>query len=312
MQKVLTAIGSLELNERLKKIKDFKVFEKDIQYKEAIIDVLKIEKDFDVIIINEDLPGEMKIEQLIKNIKFINSEIKIFFILKNKDEDMEKTLYNENVKKIFYNDEIKFEEFVKEIKDSNISREEILLKEINDLKKVIVNKDDELSKYKKGIKNNKGDLREIIANKNNELVKYKKDIKNNKKVIQNKVIIITQLNEKIIEKWLNSKRNVYIFNLYNINKKIKYATKIFIIIDCNFDSIRNITKILQNMKSRYFVKIKRINFIFIQQGEYQINYKILKNYFKDYNLLGKIKVRNNKYIINKKIKGELNGISIRK
>ena len=288
MQKVLTAIGSLELNERL------------------------IEKDFDVIIINEDLPGEMKIEQLIKNIKFINSEIKIFFILKNKDEDMEKTLYNENVKKIFYNDEIKFEEFVKEIKDSNISREEILLKEINDLKKVIVNKDDELSKYKKGIKNNKGDLREIIANKNNELVKYKKDIKNNKKVIQNKVIIITQLNEKIIEKWLNSKRNVYIFNLYNINKKIKYATKIFIIIDCNFDSIRNITKILQNMKSRYFVKIKRINFIFIQQGEYQINYKILKNYFKDYNLLGKIKVRNNKYIINKKIKGELNGISIRK
>ena len=76
MQKILTAINNPELNLKLKKIQEFDVFETDLQYKEAILDIMEKDKNFDIIIIHEKLPGEIKIIDLIKKIKNINNKIK--------------------------------------------------------------------------------------------------------------------------------------------------------------------------------------------------------------------------------------------
>ena len=69
MQKILTAIGNTTLNNKLKKERDFYVYEQDIQYKEAIIDILKKDKNFDYIIFYEKLPGEISKQDLIEKMK---------------------------------------------------------------------------------------------------------------------------------------------------------------------------------------------------------------------------------------------------
>ena len=69
MQKILTAIDNPSLNNKLKEIKEFDVYENDLQYKEAIIDVLQKNNNFDILILYENLPGEINIKDLIKKIK---------------------------------------------------------------------------------------------------------------------------------------------------------------------------------------------------------------------------------------------------
>ena len=80
MQKILTAIDNPSLNNKLKQIEDFDVYENDLQYKEAIIDILEENNNFDILIIYEKLPGEISIKDLIKKIKNINNKINFIFI----------------------------------------------------------------------------------------------------------------------------------------------------------------------------------------------------------------------------------------
>ena len=81
MKKIITAINNPKLNEELKKEKKFEIIGKDIQYKEAILEILEKNKFVDLIIISEKIPGEIKLESLIEKIKIVNEKIKI--ILKN-------------------------------------------------------------------------------------------------------------------------------------------------------------------------------------------------------------------------------------
>ena len=81
MKKIITAINNPKLNEELKKEKNFEVIGKDIQYKEAILELLEQNNKIDLIILSEEIPGEIKLEKLIEKIKMINEKIKIIFIL---------------------------------------------------------------------------------------------------------------------------------------------------------------------------------------------------------------------------------------
>ena len=96
MKKIITAIENQNLNKELKKDKDFHVICNNIQYREAIIDILKINKNnninIDILVIDEKIPGEINFYDLINNILKINNKIKIFFILYNE---------NMNLKEIF-------------------------------------------------------------------------------------------------------------------------------------------------------------------------------------------------------------------
>ena len=57
MKKILTAINNPKLNEELKKEKNFEVIGKDIQYREAILEILEKNKKINLLIISEKIPG---------------------------------------------------------------------------------------------------------------------------------------------------------------------------------------------------------------------------------------------------------------
>ena len=70
--KILTAIGNPYLNEKLKSIDSLMVIGKDVQYQEAVIEILEENLDIDCLIINKELPGDIGFYKLINKIKNIN------------------------------------------------------------------------------------------------------------------------------------------------------------------------------------------------------------------------------------------------
>lgn len=148
MKKIITALAEPQLNNELKKEKDFIVIGKDIQYQEGVIEILKTEKEVDFLIISEALPGNEKIENLIEKIKQINNEVNIVIILENKKEELEKNLYSKNVYLILYN-KIEIKEIIKLIKNKKEDENEKIKKEINDLKKIIIEQNSKNRQNKK-------------------------------------------------------------------------------------------------------------------------------------------------------------------
>ena len=220
MKRILTALDNQNLYNKIKNINFFYVYEKDIQYKEGIIEILKKDKSFDIIIIYEKIPGEMKIEKLIKEIKIINNKLKIIVILENKDERLEKILESEDIKNIFYNNQINFNEFINKIKNINLSEEEMLKKEINKLNKIIINKNKEILKYKNNpIHENKDKIILVLEDSYQEIKKYKKIIEK----LKSKFLIE---NEKINLSFIESKNGINIRILKCALKEYKILGKL--------------------------------------------------------------------------------------
>ena len=84
MKNIITAINNPELNNEIKKEKNLKIINKDIIYKEGIIEILEEKKEINLIIINYDLPGKIEIEDLVNKIKKINEKIELIFILEKR------------------------------------------------------------------------------------------------------------------------------------------------------------------------------------------------------------------------------------
>lgn len=161
MKKIITALAEPQLNNELKKEKDFIVIGKDIQYQEGVIEILETEKEVDFLIISEALPGNEKIENLIEKIKQINNEVNIVIILENKKEELEKNLYSKNVYLILYN-KIEIKEIIKLIKNKKEDENEKIKKEINDLKKIIIEQN---SKNKQNKKQKIKEVKELNSQK---------------------------------------------------------------------------------------------------------------------------------------------------
>lgn len=305
--RILTALGIQSLFKKLKNIKEFNLYKIDIQYREAILEILKKDNNFNLIIIYEKLTGEISFEELINKIKIINNEIKIIFLLENKNDELEKILFNKNIKNIFYNNEINFEEFIFKIKNINFSEEELLKKEIEKLNKIISEKNNEIIKYKNNKSKNKK-INNKNENKNLNLKNKKEFNKMNNYEKNNfiKSVIITEINYekfKIIRnKMKKLNKQSFLFSskieylnlneqgfLYR-NKKIKYYDNIIFILNMNLEEIKKINKIINLIKIKYLIKDEKINIIFIKNKYNSINLKILKNIFKNYNVLDKIKL----------------------
>ena len=87
---ILTALANNKINEKLKAVKDINILNKDIQYKEGILEYLEKNKNIDIIIFLEELPGQIKTKKLIdKKVLIILS----IFICKN-NKNMVKSLLN--------------------------------------------------------------------------------------------------------------------------------------------------------------------------------------------------------------------------
>ncbi len=197
MKNILTAIGNEELNNELKKLNNFNIINSDIQYRDGILEVLEYKKEIDILILSNQIPGEIEIKDLINKIYLINNKIKIYFITNELDKDMIKFLKNKKVEIIFFENKINLQEIINNIYDE---------KKINYLNKnnIINNKENEINKNK--------NLKKEIKEKNNK--KNKKQNKNNKK-IKNKI------NNLIYKKIINNKNK-------KRNKRKKLYIKIII------------------------------------------------------------------------------------
>ena len=208
---ILTAIGNSNLNNILRKEMDFKILENDIFYKEGVLEYLEKNKNIDIIILYEKLNGQLNIIDLIKKIKKLNNEIIIFFILENKNIELENLLKLENIKNIFLNSEINIEEFIYKLKNIKINNFEKLNEEIILLKKIINKKDEEINNLKNNKLIEKNNINNNIFNKLNKNNKYK----NFNNLDENSVISNLKNKKEIIE----DEKNIYII-FYKIKKYI--------------------------------------------------------------------------------------------
>ena len=287
MKKIITAINNPKLNEELKKENNFEIVGKDIQYKEAIIETLEKNKKIDLIIISEQILGEINFEKLIEKIRFINNKIKIIFILEKENDYLEKILIRNNIKDIYYNNEINLFELIKIINKNEINMEEEIIK----LKKII---NDNNFKY---------DKKENNYLKNNKKLKNKNLLKINNKKNKVKKIKPKFISKNIITFSGGAKTGKTTLSLV-ISKylsKMKYKV---LLIDGDLEK-QDLSIIIKNYKNKknknykknnikiikfnnnYFYKINNLN-------NYKINYLKIKNII---NLYTK-KIDNNFYFFN--------------
>ena len=289
--KIITAIGNQELNNILKKENEFEVIENDIFYKEGILEILEKNKKIDILILYEKLQGEINLFDLIKKIKKINYEINIFFILENKNEKLENLLKIENIKNIFYNNEININEFIHKLKNIKINNDEKLEEEIKKLKNIIDKKDEELLKYK-----------------NKKIIILMGEDKVGKSLILNNLTAILENKNEFEFKEINSN------NFFKIEKLNKSIYKIIFILEINLEKIKLNKKIINKLILNYKINSEKINIIFNKINKYSINKKIAKNIFKEFKIIGNIKLnhycdfllneKNNYKKENKKLKKE--------
>ena len=309
MKKIITAINNPKLNEELKKENNFEIIGKDIQYKEAILEILENNKNIDLIIISEKIPGEIKLEKIIEKIKIINEKIKIIFILEKENIELEKILIKNNIKDIYYNNKINLSELIKIINKKEINMEEEIIK----LRKIIEEKNINDKDDRKNKKKSKSRLKNVIENKLkkiNNCIKIKEMSKLKFKKTKYKT---EKIPTKIITFSGNDKSGKTTLSLIisQILSEKKYKV---LIIDGDFEK-EDLTVILKGKK--YNKKRKNKKYFNKENIKYFHNYKIsnqkikIKNNTKNKRLLNKnnkiyyYKIKNSNKLFTKKINKNL-------
>lgn len=288
--KIITAMNNPELNEELKKEKNIEIICKDIFYKEGILEILENEINLDYIFINYELPGEIKLNNLIEKIIEKNEKIKIIILIKKENKNnlykikkekntknnlkIIKDIKNKNIIRIFYNEKLNLIELKNYNKNNNEKIENIEIKN-KENKKIIfigenqVGKSMTIAMLTKNLENKNKKILIIEMNKkehdllflfgkNNKLIHKKIKLKNKYK-IKNNNYYNKKNNLNIIKKLIIklNKNTDYLFNNKLINfKKIKklekYYNYIFIEINLNNKNIKN-KKIINNINKKILI-----------------------------------------------------------
>lgn len=330
IKSVVTALGNPKINEELKE-NNINVITSDIQYQEGILEYLDKNNNINYLIIDENLPGNLKTEELIYNIKKINNKIKIILITQNERIKVYKKISTMNSEKIikiinsenifskkylpinnFFNENTKDGKIVTVLGPNGIGKSIFCITFANNLKnkKILIIDFDVLN----------NSLHTLLGVK-----QYSKKIQNNIKrnnVFDNQInildfIISTKFNIDLISGInliLDSNYKISSTKIKNIIKKIKNNYDL-IIIDTSSDCFLNYTEelikisdssifisganLLEIKKSKKLLEIynkeweiekEKINIVFNKCTEQSINDGILREEFKKYNILGKIKL----------------------
>ena len=247
LKKIITAINNPILNDKLLNCKNIEVLKNDIQYKEGILEILELEKNIDILILSENLPGEINLIELLLKIK--KNDIKIFIILETENNELKNTLFDYGIKNIYYNDKITIDELVKIIEKETIESNEELKNEIEKLKEIISEKEyrNERKKakfYKEKIRKNLLDIYKKMSKKHEKCT-----TQNNKKIIifcgnynSGKSIVLALFTKILFKK---SKKNLVI----NFNEK---NNDIFFILNKrnNKNNDENIIEKNENLSSK--------------------------------------------------------------
>ena len=140
MKTLILALNNNRLSDKLYKNKKIKILYDNLQYREAILEVLENRKNIDYILIDEKLPGEISIEELVKKIRKINKNINIIFFLEKEDIKKKDKLKKLGVKDIYINSKINIKKIIFAISDEEIKKSEKNGKEnhINNSKLIVI------------------------------------------------------------------------------------------------------------------------------------------------------------------------------
>ena len=301
---ILTAVGNPDLNEKLKNIKNINVIGKDIQYQEAVIEMLEDNLDIDCLIINKELPGETGFYELINKIKNIKEKIDIVVFLEEKDEDVENYLMSFQIYKIYYLNEIDYNDFIKHFSDNKKNLVFEINKEINSFKQLILsenNNEDNYSFVENAIsesfnesnyeKDTEEELYKDVNNKcfeddNCKTIAISGDFGSGKSLFSVFLAkVISKQNKKTLLIDFDFE-NMSINTLFGIKKykeKQKYVEDCIIKIDNNLDLLCGIDKIinLKEISNSYIIKEiidrlkKEYDFILIDTSS-RIEFKYVK------------------------------------
>lgn len=222
--KVITAIGIPEINERLKKIDDYEVIGKDIQYQEGILELLEEREDIEIVFVSNNLPEDMSFNTLINKIINIKNDIEIIVFLKEKNESIEIFLNSKKIYKIYYLDnyEMFFANFNNSMSNADIS------KNIEDFKKIILEEKNNYTlnsdEKNKQIKTKPIEIMKMLRKtKENKII----EVENYKKVDCGKVISISgvhgcgkSITAIILSKYLSTKNKVLLIDFDILNSSI--------------------------------------------------------------------------------------------
>ena len=227
MINILTAIGNENINDQLNKINNINIVFKDIQYREGILEILELYKDIDILIISDNIDGQVSFNDLFDKINILVKNIKIIFIIERKNDKNLNELKKEAIYKIIQSKDFNINNLINIINNcSGKQINSIKIIEDNEINNGVnkdINEDikEELKKLKEIIINNqiKGKIKNNKINKVNKNINFKNLVKKIKINLNNKgnIKYINKLNSKNIEK--NK------MNTYNQNKcKVIYIT----------------------------------------------------------------------------------------
>ena len=309
----------------------------DIEIKELIKHINIINKNIKIIIISEnnenleELINEKIIYNIIYNKKNEKINIKKLIEIINNNEEINKSDYiNNNSNKDYNNKTICITGppgVGKTIISINLAKINIFQKN-----KILIIDSDFLNNSIStilGVKNSTSNniLENNIIKLNNSFLDYFNFIKinkkinllvNNKKINKNNYYILNIFLENI-----NNLKNIYDLiiidtncneDLNDLKEIIKISDKCLFVSDTNLLEINKSIKLLDKFINNINIEINKINLIFNKYNSESISFKILKNIFSEFNIIGKINYsdkynklinKNNRYnLINKKIRKE--------
>ena len=204
MKRVILAIENEKLEKRIKENKEINIICNNLQYREAILELLEKNSQIESILISESLPGVISIEELIKKIKIMNNKINIIVLLEKENKDKKNKLKKLKVKNIYSNKKVKINEILSIINNNveNIRRKEEKIEKtsVKTIEKFIIKL--------KEFKNNK-----INKDLNSKIITIVGNKRTGKSTIidlllinllnKNKKILLINLNKKTENNYLN-------------------------------------------------------------------------------------------------------------
>lgn len=305
MKKAITAIVNPELHETLKKQKEIEIIGKDIQYQEGIFEIIENKKEIDIIIISEDIIGNLEIIELIKKIKMINKEIKIIILL-----DKEKTKLEQEILKLKNTKIIYLSEIQKSLKNARI----------NMPKKEIKNK---IKKENDGFYNNiltilgtGGVGKSVFIYNLISILSYKKILIIDLDILNNTIQELFKIKKdrNSLEKNIILKKEKIENYIINVNEKVDILSGISILLNSNFQ-LKKVKDVINKLAKKYDVvlidtsleslldKNRKIidtsNFAILLTEGSILEVKKTKKILELYSGEGKIKFKNILIVVNK-------------
>ena len=205
--KILTALNNEELYNNLKtnikSLKGYTLAHKDIVYKEGIIEFIKINKNIDFLLLNINIEGEIDKYSLIKEILDNNKYIEIMVVLEKDDLEFRKFLSSYNINKVLVEGSFNIDDLFLLITNNKEIKQKSIEKEIEELRKIVFNKEDNsfIGKIKKKIKDFKSSRKQNLKTKREVNITKEVNKKQDNKIISKK-------NKDLIKKDIKIKKGM--------------------------------------------------------------------------------------------------------